>query len=106
MTRATGWLLVALLTAACGATPESRSVPAKSAVTALVGGRVQADPEAAAIPDGVVLIAEGRITAVGRRADVPVPTGAMVIDCASGGTVICGSIGDPSVVTRLPSRSR
>jgi imidazolonepropionase-like amidohydrolase len=89
VTRATGWLLVALLTAACGATPESRSVPAKSAVTALVGGRVQADPEAAAIRDGVVLIAEGRITAVGRRADVPVPTGAMVIDCA-GGTVTAG----------------
>ena len=89
MTRATGWLLVALLTAACGATPESRSAPAKSTVTVLVGGRVRPDPEAAAIPDGVVLIAEGRITAVGRRADVPVPPGATVIDCA-GGTVTAG----------------
>jgi imidazolonepropionase-like amidohydrolase len=86
--RAAGWLLVALLTAACGAMPEPRSAPAKNA-TVLVGGRVQPDPEAAVIPDGVVLIADGRITAVGRRADVRVPPGATVIDC-TGGTVTAG----------------
>ncbi len=88
MRRAAGWLLVALLTAGCGATPDPRAAPARSA-TALVGGRVQPDPEAAIIPDGVVLIVDGRITAVGRRADVAVPPSATVIDC-TGGTVTAG----------------
>ena len=86
--RNTGWFFVALLTAACAATPEPPAAPAKN-TTALVGGRVQPDPEAAVIPDGVVLIADGRITAVGRRADVAVPPGATVIDC-TGGTVTAG----------------
>jgi len=58
-------------------------------VTALVGGRVQAAPDVAAIPDGAVLITDGLITAVGRRAEVAVPPGAAVIDC-TGGTVTAG----------------
>jgi imidazolonepropionase-like amidohydrolase len=86
--RPIGWLLVALLAAGCGATPEPRSGSAKSTM-ALVGGRVQPDPEATVIPDGVVLIADGRITAVGRRTEVAVPSGATVIDC-TGGTVTAG----------------
>ncbi len=50
---------------------------------------MQADPGSAVIPDGVVVIADGRIAAVGRRADVAVPPGATVIDC-TGGTVTAG----------------
>ena len=89
MKQGAAWLLTALLVAACGATPGGGG-PARSAhVTALVGGRVQPTPETAAIVDGVVLIAGGVITAVGRRADVAVPAGATVIDCA-GSTVTAG----------------
>ena len=88
MRRNTGWFFVALLTAACGATPAPHAAPAKN-TTALVGGRVQPDPESAVIPDGVVVIADGRIAAVGRRADVAVPPGATMIDC-TGGTVTAG----------------
>ena len=88
MRRNTGWFFVALLTAACGATPAPHAAPAKN-TTALVGGRVQPDPESAVIPDGVVVIADGRIAAVGRRADVAVPPGATVIDC-TGATVTAG----------------
>jgi imidazolonepropionase-like amidohydrolase len=84
-----GWLLIALLTAACGpATTEAPRAAAES-VTALVGGRVQVAPEATAISDGVVVIRDGLITDVGRRVDVRVPAGATVIDCA-GGTVTAG----------------
>jgi imidazolonepropionase-like amidohydrolase len=71
----------------------ARSSPSPSqgaaAVTALVGGRVQAAPDAPVIPDGVVLIAEGTITAVGERRSVSIPSGAAVIDC-TGGTVTAG----------------
>ena len=58
-------------------------------MTALVGGRVLPSPQAAAIPDGVVLVEDAIITAVGARGAVHVPAGARVIDCA-GGTVTAG----------------
>ena len=57
---------------------------------ALVGGRVvpvDADP----VDDGVVLLRDGRIEAVGSRADVAVPDDAEVVDCA-GGWVLPGLI--------------
>lgn len=79
-------LLVVLLAGACGM---ARTEAPAEGVVALVGGRVQVDPQAAAIPDGVVVIGNGLITAVGSRADVRVPAGATVIDCA-GGTVTAG----------------
>jgi imidazolonepropionase-like amidohydrolase len=82
--RAIGWLLLGLSLGSCNVTA---APTAPGIVTALVGGRVQATPDAAAIADGAVLINEGRITAVGPRAQVPVPAGAMVIDCA-GATVM------------------
>lgn len=84
-------LLVALafLTTACGTTPVAAPAADAARVTALVGGRVQVSPDAAAIDDGVVLM-EGRvITAVGTRAEVAVPRGATIVDCA-GATVIAG----------------
>ena len=84
-----GWLTIALLVAACGAQPNSGSATRSPGVTALVGGRVQPSPEAATIADGVVLISQGVITAVGPRAEVTVPPGATVIDC-SGATVTSG----------------
>ena len=88
MRRNPGWFFVALLTVACGATPAPHAAPPKN-TTALVGGHVQPDPESAVIADGVVVIADGRIAAVGRRADTAVPPGATVIDC-TGGTVTAG----------------
>jgi imidazolonepropionase-like amidohydrolase len=56
---------------------------------ALVGGRVQPSPAAATIPDGVVLVEGGAISAVGARRDVPIPSRALVLDC-TGGTVTAG----------------
>jgi len=86
---AAGWLTVALTVAACGAQPTAVPAARGSAVTALVGGRVQPSPEAATIPDGVVLVSQGVITAVGSRAEISVPPDATVIDC-SGATVTSG----------------
>ena len=66
--RAINRLLLGLLLGACNmtATPTELRM-----VTAFVGGRVQTAPEAEAIADGVVLVENGRVTAVGPRAQVP-----------------------------------
>jgi imidazolonepropionase-like amidohydrolase len=82
------WVTVVLLTTACGMPDAGRATP-RSNVVALVGGRVQASPEAPAITDGVVLIDGGVITAVGSRGQIPLPPGATVVDC-TGATVTSG----------------
>ena len=84
----TGALVLALVAVlvACSTAPSPPSTPR---VTALVGGRVLPSPQAAAIPDGVVLIEGTTITAVGPRAAVRAPEGATVVDC-TGGTVTSG----------------
>ena len=76
-------LTVSLMVAACGATSPP---PARARVTALVGGIVVTSPQAAAIPDGVVLVEGRSIIAVGPRKSVQLPSGATVVDC-TGGTV-------------------
>ena len=58
-------------------------------VTAIVGGTIHPSPDAAAIPDGIVLLAGERITAVGPRDSVEVPDDALVIE-AAGRTVLAG----------------
>ncbi len=78
---------LAVLAAGCSTPPPAPGPGAR--VTALRGGRVLPSPQAAAIPDGVVLIEGATITAVGARETVRVPPGARVIDC-SGGTVTAG----------------
>jgi imidazolonepropionase-like amidohydrolase len=49
---------------------------------ALVGATIFTTPDAPPLHDAVVLISEGRITAVGSRASVKVPQNARVIQCA------------------------
>ena len=55
----------------------------------LVGGSVYASPDAAPLPDAVVVASNGVITAIGRRADVQIPADARTIDC-TGKTVVAG----------------
>ena len=56
---------------------------------ALVGATVYASPNAEPLRDAVVLVADGRIVTVGKRAEVKIPTGAQMIDC-SGKTIVAG----------------
>lgn len=56
---------------------------------ALVGGTVYPSPDATPIPEGVVLISSGRISAVGPRSEVEIPAGATVLD-TSGQTLLAG----------------
>ncbi len=48
----------------------------------LVGGKVYPTPQAVPIPNAVVLIHEGKIAGVARRADAEIPKSADIIDCA------------------------
>jgi len=56
---------------------------------ALVGGTIYVNPTVEPIPEGVVLIADGKIAAVGTRAEVKVPSSAQSVDC-SGRTITAG----------------
>jgi len=55
----------------------------------LIGGTIYIDPTSPPIRDGVVLVLDGKITAVGNRRSVRIPGGAQTIDC-SGLTVVAG----------------
>jgi imidazolonepropionase-like amidohydrolase len=48
---------------------------------ALVGGTIYPAPDSAPVRDGVVLVQGGKITALGPRRTIEVPTGSKVIDC-------------------------
>jgi len=62
-----------------------------AATVAIVGARVVTMKGDEVIPDGVVVVRENRIAAVGARASTPVPPGATVID-AAGKTIIPGLV--------------
>ncbi len=65
------------------------SLPANAQTLVLLGGKVYPSPDAAPLPDTVVVTSGGVITAIGPRSDVQVPNDARVIDC-SGKTVVAG----------------
>ena len=67
----------------------SAVAPAQTRALALVGGTIYADPAAPPLRNGVVLIRDGTIAAVGTRGAVQVPNGAETIDC-SGLTITAG----------------
>ncbi len=82
------WLRTALsVLLLCGAAFCSAAANAQTLV--LTGGSVYASPDAAALPDAVVVTSGGVISAIGRRGEVEVPKDARVIDC-SGKTVVAG----------------
>lgn len=52
-----------------------------SADLAFVGARIYASPTAPPIEDGVLLVHDGKIAAIGKRSRVRIPKSAQVIDC-------------------------
>jgi imidazolonepropionase-like amidohydrolase len=62
---------------------------ASAQTLALVGGNVYASPDAAPLPDAVIVASNGVITAIGSRSDVQIPSDARTIDC-TGKTVVAG----------------
>ena len=66
-----------------------QAVPVAAGTYALVGARVVTGTDAAPINDGVILVRDGRIAAVGSSATVAIPQGFRVVDVA-GKTIIPG----------------
>jgi imidazolonepropionase-like amidohydrolase len=66
-----------------------QSKPNKSNGLALVGAKIYPSPGAASIADGVVLIKNGRIVAVGKKERIKIPGDARIIDC-TGLTLVAG----------------
>ncbi len=65
------------------------SAPAASTPLALVGGTIYIAPNDAPIADGVVLMRDGKIVAVGAKSSVQIPPGTETLDC-TGSTITAG----------------
>ena len=72
-----------------GGLPDTAATPAQQARVALVGGTIYPSPTEPPIPDGVVVIENGRISAVGQRNTMRVPDGIATLEC-SGSTITAG----------------
>ena len=70
---------------------QARGSASQGGVTALVGARIWDGTGAAAIPNGMMLVRDGRIMYVGARGAVPIPAGATVVNL-NGRTIIPGLI--------------
>ncbi len=71
-------LLTLLIQVAPGVAIEKAAEPPQ---LALVGCRIYPSPTAAPIDDGVVLIRDGKIAAIGKHGDVQIPKSFQTIDC-------------------------
>ena len=78
------WFAAALL--ACALALPSGAV---AQTLVLKGGSVYASPEAALLPDAVIVASAGVIMAVGRAGEIQIPPDAEVIDC-TGKTIVAG----------------
>src|SRR5882724_5781659 len=65
------------------------NVAANAQTLVLQGGKVYPSPDAAPLPDAVVVTSGGVITTIGSRGNVQIPPDARVIDC-TGKTVVAG----------------
>ena len=72
-----------------GGLPDTAATPAQQARVALVGGTIYPSPTEPPIPDGVVVMENGRISAVGQRDTMRVPDGIATLEC-SGSTITAG----------------
>ena len=72
-----------------GGLPDTAATPVQQARVALVGGTIYPSPTEPPIPDGVVVVENGRISAVGPRDTMRVPDGINTLEC-SGSTITAG----------------
>ena len=88
-------LVTTLALASLLAAPSASTTPANSGVVALKAGTIYTVENGEVIEDGVVLIRDGRIAAVG--SDVNVPAGAHVVDYGADAVIAPGLVAAYSV---------
>src|SRR6202165_6196207 len=79
---------------ACLASCANRPQPTAASTLAIVGGTVvhpQRDAARAVAPNSVIVVTDGRISAVGPADSLPIPAGAAVVD-ARGTWIVAGLI--------------
>lgn len=81
--------LAMLLLLCSAALPRSNGSGPNAELTALVGAKIYPSPNAPAIENAIVIVRNGKISAVGSRKEMRVPAGAKAIDC-TGKTIIAG----------------
>jgi imidazolonepropionase-like amidohydrolase len=81
------WFRIALSLALLGLAVLTDTADAETLV--LRGGSVYASPDAAPLPDAVVVMTDGVISVVGKSGEIQLPSDARVIDC-SGKTIVAG----------------
>jgi imidazolonepropionase-like amidohydrolase len=86
---ARGTLVLAILLSGFGRTVAAQNQSTAERQLALTGATIYASPTADPIRNGVVLIRDGRIAAVGRAGSVRIPAGIQTLDC-SGLTITAG----------------
>ncbi len=83
-------LFIAALIAGCGSGADAEPDPADAGTTALTGARI-IDGTGSVIDDGVLLVQNGRVRAVGPASEVEVPVGVEPLD-VTGRTIIPGLV--------------
>jgi imidazolonepropionase-like amidohydrolase len=66
-----------------------QTIPSANHPLALIGATIYPAPNERPIPNGIVLIKNGKITGVGEKGKVPIPAGTQTIDC-TGRTIVAG----------------
>src|SRR6185436_13887540 len=74
-------VLVLLVTVLSAPSEWPTDASTASTTLALVGGTIYTSPHVAPIFDGAVVIAEGKVVAVGPRKEVEIPAGAQTLEC-------------------------
>jgi len=88
------YICLSVFLVACLASCANRPQPTAASMLAIVGGTVihpQRDAARAVAPNSVIVVADGRISAVGPAASVPIPAGATVVD-ARGKWIVPGLV--------------
>ncbi len=90
-----------LLVAAACQSPDAQAPAAGSGVTALTGARIIDGTGGTPVEQGIILISDGKITAVGAESAVQVPEGATRVDMA-GKTIMPGMVNAHGHVQKRP----
>ena len=75
------WVVAAAFVVLCCAIPPASQTAAGDRTLILAGGKIYTSPTAPPIANGVLLVQDGKIAAVGKSGEIALPAAAQKIDC-------------------------